>query len=270
MRAGRAEWHQCKRQTAAGTWSIAALDGAGMLSAFRAKTSSTGTRCLFVSSDPSPQLKLLQDKLPATHSLEAFEASLSKIETQHWGSLSGRCRALAAALRSRTGGPLSDIAFCVQAGGGKLVIALSPARIAGVLGMPEPGDAPPLTLDVAYRLTRTGRAVRLVQADGSSPHGEPNTALVNLVVEARRLWTRLSEGDTDVAALAKETGRNGSYITRIVRAAFLAPQVVDAILAGRQHGALTARMLKDSGGIPPRWKDQAARYLPHSNSGASV
>ena len=185
-------------------------------------------------------------------------------------SLSGRCRALAAALRSRTGGPLSDIAFCVQAGGGKLVIALSPARIAGVLGMPEPGDAPPLTLDVAYRLTRTGRAVRLVQADGSSPHGEPNTALVNLVVEARRLWTRLSEGDTDVAALAKETGRNGSYITRIVRAAFLAPQVVDAILAGRQHGALTARMLKDSGGIPPRWKDQAARYLPHSNSGASV
>src|SRR3546814_3352582 len=33
MRAGGAEWHQCKRQTAAGTWSIAALDGAGVLSA---------------------------------------------------------------------------------------------------------------------------------------------------------------------------------------------------------------------------------------------
>src|SRR3546814_12274071 len=32
MRAGGAEWHQCKRQTAAGTWSIAALDGAGVLS----------------------------------------------------------------------------------------------------------------------------------------------------------------------------------------------------------------------------------------------
>src|SRR3546814_8715212 len=90
MRAGGAEWHQCKRQTAAGTWSIAALDGAGVLSAFRAKTSSTGTRCLFVSSDPSPQLKLLQDKLPAAHSLEAFEASLSKMETQHWGVLKNR------------------------------------------------------------------------------------------------------------------------------------------------------------------------------------
>src|SRR3546814_3817789 len=55
MRAGGAEWHQCKRQTAAGTWSIAALDGAGVLSAFRAKTSSTGTRCLFVSSDRSEE-----------------------------------------------------------------------------------------------------------------------------------------------------------------------------------------------------------------------
>lgn len=90
VRAGGAEWHQCKRQTATGTWSIAALDGAGVLAAFRNKTSATGARCLFVSSDPAPQLKLLQDKLPATHSLEAFETSLSRTETQHWGVLKER------------------------------------------------------------------------------------------------------------------------------------------------------------------------------------
>src|SRR3546814_4256565 len=45
---------------------------------------------LFRSSYPSPQLNLLQDKLPAAHSLEAFEASLSKMETQHWGVLKER------------------------------------------------------------------------------------------------------------------------------------------------------------------------------------
>lgn len=89
-RANGTEWHQCKRQTALGTWSISALDTAGVLSAFRAKTGADDARCLFVSSDPSPQLKLLQDKLPATHSLGAFEASLSKAETQHWCQLKER------------------------------------------------------------------------------------------------------------------------------------------------------------------------------------
>lgn len=89
-RASGTEWHQCKRQTASGTWSIASLDAAGVLAAFRAKASIDGARCLFISSDPSPQLKLLQDKLPATHSIEAFEASLSKTETQYWCLLKER------------------------------------------------------------------------------------------------------------------------------------------------------------------------------------
>lgn len=89
-RAAGSEWHQCKRQTASGTWSIAALDAAGVLTAFRTKAAVEGARCLFVSSDPSPQLKLLQDKLPATHSLEAFEISLSDKETQHWCLLKER------------------------------------------------------------------------------------------------------------------------------------------------------------------------------------
>lgn len=90
VRGGGTEWHQCKRQTASGTWSIATLDAAGVLAAFRAKTGDDGLRCLFMSSDPSPQLKLLQDKLPATHSLGAFEASLSDKETQHWCTLKER------------------------------------------------------------------------------------------------------------------------------------------------------------------------------------
>ncbi|RVD65436.1 ATP-binding protein [Mesorhizobium sp. M7A.F.Ca.ET.027.03.2.1] len=89
-RAAGSEWHQCKRQTASGIWSIAALDAAGVLRAFRTKAATEGARCLFVSSDPSPPLKLLLDKLPVTHSLEAFETSLSERETQHWCLLKER------------------------------------------------------------------------------------------------------------------------------------------------------------------------------------
>ncbi|WP_026792257.1 ATP-binding protein [Pleomorphomonas oryzae] len=90
VRTSGTEWHQCKRQTASGTWSIAALDAAGVLAAFRAKIGTGGARCLFVSSDPSPQLKLLQEKLPATHNIEAFEASLSDNESRYWSVLKER------------------------------------------------------------------------------------------------------------------------------------------------------------------------------------
>ena len=84
------EWHQCKRQIASGSWSIASLDAVGVLGAFRTKTAQIGGRCLFVSSDPSPQLKLLQDKLPATIGPGDFEASLSAKETQSWALLKER------------------------------------------------------------------------------------------------------------------------------------------------------------------------------------
>lgn len=91
-RPGGTEWHQCKRQTAAGTWTIPNLASAGVLAAFARKTAETGARCLFISSDPSSQLKLLQDKLPATHTLEGFERSLSDKETQHWSVLKDRLK----------------------------------------------------------------------------------------------------------------------------------------------------------------------------------
>lgn len=130
---------------------------------------------------------------------------------------------------------------------------------------PAPGGAPALTLTAQYRLTRTGRAVRLVDGEGRYARtGEPSPALVSMVVEARRLWTRLREGDIDISTLAAETGRNDSYLTRLVRIAFLSPAVIDAILEGRQHGALTGRMLRDPGGIPAGWDEQAAKFLPKS------
>jgi hypothetical protein len=90
VRAGSVEWHQCKRQTATGNWTIPALAAAGVLTAFCAKIASDGAQCLFISSDPARELKLLQEKHPATHSREAFVASLSKEETKHWGVLQWR------------------------------------------------------------------------------------------------------------------------------------------------------------------------------------
>jgi len=90
VRNGTKEWHQCKRQTTAATWSINNLATAGVLSTFTRKLTSDVGRCVFVSSDNAKQIQLLQDKLPAASVLADFEASLSEAETQHWSVLQQR------------------------------------------------------------------------------------------------------------------------------------------------------------------------------------
>lgn len=86
---GTVEWHQCKRQTSTGNWSVAALASAGVLGAFQNKIG-MGQRCLFISSDPSTGLKSLQDKIPAASTLEPFEESLSEMQTKSWSILQDR------------------------------------------------------------------------------------------------------------------------------------------------------------------------------------
>lgn len=98
-------------------------------------------------------------------------------------------------------------------------------------------------------------------------------ALLLSRAKARQWWTMLAAGEADITALAEREGCIDSYITRTVRIAFLSPEVVDAILAGKQHGALDAAQLRLSRDIPVRWDEQATRFLSatagrHSNGAA--
>lgn len=189
------------------------------------------------------------------------------------GVLDRRCAELAGALRAQRGEAVRDVVVRITAGSRRLAIGLSPTAITKALGVECSDDTPPLQLDAEYRLTRTGRAVRLVQSDGSRSGSEADPALIGLIAKARKWWTMLAAGEADITALAEREGCTDSYITRIVRIAFLSPEVVDAILAGKQHGALDAAQLRLSRDIPARWNEQAVRFLPatarrHSNGAA--
>jgi hypothetical protein len=59
-----------------------------VLANFKAKIVSTiGDTCIFVSTDPAKPLKLLREKLPAAHEVEACEKSLSGEEQTQWHNL---------------------------------------------------------------------------------------------------------------------------------------------------------------------------------------
>ena len=61
--------------------------------------------------------------------------------------------------------------------------------------------------------------------------------------------------------LAEREGVSASWITRVVRLAFLSPQVVDAILAARVRAGVDAGALTATDGVAASWAAQAQALL---------
>jgi hypothetical protein len=148
-----------------------------------------------------------------------------------------------------------------------VAIHLAPLRLLAVLagtshqhasaangGNPGEGDRITVTEPVALR--RAGREMALLvgsttAADRSDP------SLVRLVAKAWALREALvSSSAPSLTAFAAEQGISQSYATRLVRLAWLAPDIVDAILDGRQPAGLTASGLMRDTRIPLDWKEQ--------------
>ena len=130
------------------------------------------------------------------------------------------------------------------------------ATTLGVASLAEKGTS--ITFDIPARLTRTGRSVRLVHSDGrASTERKPDATLLRLLIKARRWWAELAKGEVDIKTLAQTEGVTPSYMTRIVRLAFLAPEIVEAILSGRQAARMDGKRLAE-GEIAIDWKLQLA------------
>ena len=115
---------------------------------------------------------------------------------------------------------------------------------------------PAVTLVSPVRLTRTGMAVRLVHTNGKAAGDSiPDGGLIKLLLKAREWWSHIASGEIDIAALAKREGVNDSWMSRVIRLNFLAPAIVDAILAGTQPVTLTAGKLR-SDDFPIEWERQ--------------
>ena len=67
----------------------------------------------------------------------------------------------------------------------------------------------------------------------------------------------LRDGD-DTAAIAQRSGLSDPHVRRLLRFAGLAPDIVEAIVEGRQPRTLTVKRLLQ--GIPLAWSDQRAAF----------
>jgi hypothetical protein len=111
---------------------------------------------------------------------------------------------------------------------------------------PEDSDAKTISLSVPVTLKRAGLEVRLVMHSVDGP-AEQDGTLIKLIVRAQALRDRLLQNGLGVGELAEQEGVTSSYISRVLRLAFLAPDITAAILEGRQPPDLTAhKLLLDS------------------------
>jgi site-specific DNA recombinase len=116
------------------------------------------------------------------------------------------------------------------------------------------------TLSVPVCLRRAGRGIRMV-IDGTDPFAaaQPDMRLIKLLLRARQFNATLAEGEgVPFAALAEREGVSRSYFTRLVRLSYLAPDITQAILDGRQPRDLTAEKLLAHSRLPLAWHDQRA------------
>jgi site-specific DNA recombinase len=176
-----------------------------------------------------------------------------------------RCTKIAEAIRSRQRATIDPILSRVELGDHQITIVCDAAAIATAVKAAPMDDRPStMTLCVNVTLKRSGRAMRLLQNNGALAAGAPDASLIRLLVQARGWWRELRQGQIDITTLAAREGRTASYVTRVVRLAFLAPSVTDAILAGRQRIGVNATMLTLQHRLAGRWTAQEQELLAAS------
>lgn len=155
----------------------------------------------------------------------------------------------------------------VQLHTGRIDIELAVGSIAKALQLAAAPDLPAtITITAEVALTRTGRAMRLVQDNGVALTRTASPALLKLLVRARGWWETLRQGELDITQLAAAEGVQPAYITRVLRLAFLSPAVTEAILKGSTRAEVNSTTITAPGAIPACWEAQARAILPTSLS----
>ena len=112
-----------------------------------------------------------------------------------------------------------------------------------------------VTLHVPFHIARRGGRKEMQLPGGTAQARRTDNTLVKALARAYR-WKRMLESGefNTIAELAEREGIASSYVTRVLRLTLLAPDIVDAILDGKQGPDITlARVLEP---FPIAWNEQ--------------
>ena len=116
-----------------------------------------------------------------------------------------------------------------------------------------------VTIHVPFRIVKRGGRKEMQMPEGAPTQRRPDSALVKALARAFR-WKRMLESGefATIAELAAREGITVSYLTRLLRMTLLAPDLVVAILDGRQGLEVTLARLMEP--FPAEWADQTLAF----------
>ena len=184
-----------------------------------------------------------------------------RLEPSEYQTIAIHCGAVAQDLRERKEA-WAELVAAVRILPDQIEVDVSTANTIAALNSASTECAPTIALQADVRLKRTGGVMRIVREDGrSSEVSRPKASLINLVAKAHSWWTELAEGERGITELARSEGVTASYVTRVVRLAFLSPSVTEAILMSRQRPDVTSTGLTITECLPVLWSAQAERLI---------
>jgi hypothetical protein len=112
-----------------------------------------------------------------------------------------------------------------------------------------------LTLHVPFCIVKRGGRKEMQLPESAAQARKPDNTLVKALARAFR-WKRLIDSGefATIADLAEREGIAAPYLTRVLRLTLLAPDIVEAILDGRQRACLTLETLREP--APAEWQEQ--------------
>ena len=115
----------------------------------------------------------------------------------------------------------------------------------------------PRSVSVTATLIRKGNEKTLALPPEGRAIGTRDSALIKLVAKAQMAREALaSAGDRSVEELASETGVSRDYFGVLLRISYLAPDIIEAILDGRQPMQLNRQRLARATNLPSDWQGQ--------------
>jgi hypothetical protein len=120
-----------------------------------------------------------------------------------------------------------------------------------------------LTIRIPMRLQRRGGRKLIVTPEGAAvptPKPHPDETLIRALVRAHRWRRRIESGRAkSITDLAEQEGVTDAYVCRLLPLTCLAPDIVEAILDGRQPRWL--RLAEVLGNGPPTWEEQRSSWF---------
>ena len=116
-----------------------------------------------------------------------------------------------------------------------------------------------ITIHVPFRIIKRGGRKEVQLPEGAPVQRRTDNTLIKALARAFRWKKMLESGEfTTINELAEREGIAPSYMTRVMRLTLLAPDIVEAILDGRQGPEATLGRLLEPFSV--EWEQQQKKY----------